>query len=161
MTQQSPVLSTIALTGGTAQLRGDGVTINSAALAVDLRFGFPPIGRPAFPDPAQPGSADVTVLGPEAVLALVARPLPGLEELVQAALGGRIALVATGDPSQVVPLRLGPPEPVFGSRGEGLGFPLIGAPAERTLYDVAMQAGTVGWQVVAPHAVYYLSLIHI
>ncbi len=155
MTQQSPILSTVELAGGTAQLREDGVTINSTALAVELRFGFPPIGRPAFPDPAQPGSADVTVLGPEAVLALVARPLPGLEELVQAALGGRIALVATGDPSQVVPLRLGPAEPVFGPSGEGLGFLLIGAPAERTLYDVAVQAGTVGWQVVAPHAVYY------
>ena len=115
-------------------------------------FAFPQLGRPHFPE-AGNGSDPVMVLGPDRVTVKVVGLPSESAELVRAALADRIALVASGDPTTVIPLELGSSTPVDG----GVGFPLLGRPAERQLYDVELRAGTVGWEVVAPPAVYYRS----
>ncbi len=115
-----------------------------------VMFAFPQLGRPHFP-PAATAAQPVTVLGPHALQALAVGLPEGSAELLRSALTGRLALVATGDPTDVVPLEIGPAQPLDGT----VGFALLGTPTERRLYDVALRVEPSGWQVVAPHAVYY------
>lgn len=135
-----------------ADLHRDRLEVRLSSGILAALFAFPQLGRPHFPEPSG-SEGPMTVLGPEVVTVLVAGLPAESAELIRSALAGRIALVASGDPTDVVPLELGPATPV----DDGVGFPLVGRPAERRLYDVALRAGTVGWEVVAPHAVYYRS----
>lgn len=68
-----------------------------------VMFAFPQLGRPHFP-PAATAAQPVTVLGPHALQALAVGLPEGSAELLRSALTGRLALVATGDPTDVVPL---------------------------------------------------------
>ena len=161
MTTQAPVSSfdityqQPGIAGGirvAAALHRDRLELRLSTGVLAAFFAFPQLGRPHFPE-AGNGSDPVMVLGPDRVTVTVVGLPSESAELVRAALADRIALVASGDPTTVIPLELGPSTPVDG----GVGFPLLGRPAERQLYDVALRAGTVGWEVVAPHAVYYRS----
>ena len=130
-----------------ADLHRDRLEVRLSSGILAALFAFPQLGRPHFPEPSG-SEGPMTVLGPEVVTVLVAGLPAESAELIRSALAGRIALVASGDPTDVVPLELGPATPV----DDGVGFPLVGRPAERRLYDVALRAGTVGWEVVAPSA---------
>ncbi|HQK60832.1 MAG TPA: metallophosphoesterase [Dermatophilaceae bacterium] len=161
MTTQAPVSSfdityqQPGIAGGirvAAALHRDRLELRLSTGVLAAFFAFPQLGRPHFPE-AGNGSDPVMVLGPDRVTVTVVGLPSESAELVRAALADRIALVASGDPTTVIPLELGSSTPVDG----GVGFPLLGRPAERQLYDVALRAGTVGWEVVAPHAVYYRS----
>lgn len=142
-----PVLDHFAVGGATAQLSEAALTL-TGDIALQLTFAFPMIGRPHFPAAGSP----TVVLPPDAITVVGPAPTRAAVETARAALDGRVALVATGDPGSVLPVRLGEPVEVDGNTC----LTLLGAPAERQLYDVALRAGA-DWQVVAPHAVYHRS----
>lgn len=145
------IIEDISLTSGRVRLRTDGAEVLAPSPA-EVEFCFPAIGRPHFPQHV--GGGDVEVLPEGLVLRLdEGGSVESVAALVARALQGRIALVATADPAHVVPLTVGTPRP----GADGWLLPLLGSPAERQLYDIALRAGTVGWEVVAPHAVYYRS----
>ena len=66
-------------------------------------FAFPQLGRPHFPE-AGNGSDPVMVLGHDRVTVQVVGLPSESAELIRAALADRIALVASGDPTTVIPV---------------------------------------------------------
>jgi hypothetical protein len=144
--------------GGTAQLYERGVVVNRAGSEVVVELRLPMIGRPHIATGAAPALDAGAVR-----FRLGQHELSALAPMVQAALAGRVRLVATGQHAAPVPLTVGPVEVVEPERPSGVGGGVIpavygvslsGSLHERQLYDVAL-AGDGGWRTVAPHAVYH------
>ena len=137
-----------AVPGATARWHDGGVRITTPLGAVEVRFAMPNVGRPHFPGPA---GDQVQILEPDAVTGTVQGKVDDPDALVRAALSGRIAALATGDPTTVVVTTLGPGQ----QQPDGSwAWPVLGAALQRRLLDIALADGD-GWRVIAPHAVYY------
>jgi hypothetical protein len=119
-------LTAYAVAGGQVQLFDGGLAVTTPTGVIEVRFAFPKLGRPHFPAGDGP---PVRVLDAAAIRATVRGSVLDAGDLVRAALAGRVALVASGNPGDVVPVQVGPVEQVDG--GPDLGFPLLAAMPER------------------------------
>lgn len=132
-----------AIAGGQAVLHERGLKIEGSAGSVQVRFGFPMIGKP-----------NIATAAP-AVFEHALHFDPGLtNELttyVQDALRDRFCLVPVGQSNVHLPLVGGQSVRVV----DGFSISFTGGELHhRQLYDVAMQTKPDLWEVVAPHAIY-------
>ena len=103
--------------------------------------------------PALPGPAgdQVQILEPDAVTGTVQGKVDDRTRWSGPRCPGRIAALATGDPTTVVVTTFGPGQ----QQPDGSwAWPVLGAAPQRRLLDIALADGD-GWRVIAPHAVYY------
>lgn len=135
--------------GGTAQIFTGGIKLTGPA-PMRVAFRFPKIGRPSIAEAGKP-------IFDESAVTFESGPWPDFLSVLQSIFDSRLALAPVGG-GKPVKMTLGSAKPVKEvGTGVLLATTVNAVLAERVLYDVAVLKPDGGFQVIAPHCLYFRS----